>query len=102
MQGALDLEKVATRNFPGHRFDIQPKYPEWAMKIARPLSRLPVLGSSIMDEYQRTAQSTPVQFDNSAARNDLGVDFRALDATVKEGIESIVDQGFATLTLKKT
>ena len=77
MQGALDLEEVATRNFPGYRFDIQPKYPEWAMKNARPLSRLPVLGSSIMDEYQRTAQSTPVQFDNSSARNDLGVGERA-------------------------
>ena len=67
------------------------------MKILRPLSRIPLLGGHIMDEYQRVAQSTPIQFSNKAAREELGVDFRSLDVTVKEGIESIVDQGFAKL-----
>ncbi|GMH99044.1 hypothetical protein TrST_g8316 [Triparma strigata] len=96
-QGGVELGPVAARLFPGHKFDVKPQYPESVMKILRPLSRIPLLGGHIMDEYQRVAQSTPIQFSNKAAREELGVDFRSLDVTVKEGIESIVDQGFAKL-----
>ncbi|GMH63137.1 hypothetical protein TL16_g03636 [Triparma laevis f. inornata] len=97
IQGGVELGPVAARLFPGHKFDVRPLYPEPIMKILRPLSQIPLIGGNIMDEYQRVGQSTPVHFSNKAAREELGVDFRSLDTTVKEGIESIVDQGFAKL-----
>jgi nucleoside-diphosphate-sugar epimerase len=96
-RGALELGPIAERQFPGFKFEPQPRYPEGIMAVLRPLSRLPLVGGMIMNEVQREAQATPVHFSNKAARQDLGVDFRPLDVTVKEGIDSIVDLGFAKL-----
>jgi nucleoside-diphosphate-sugar epimerase len=93
--GPLGLGEIAKEAFPEYRFDVKPMYPEHVMMLARPLSRLPVVGKKIMNEYQRLAQSTPVHFDNASTKTKLGLQFRPLEVTVKEGIESIVEQGFA-------
>jgi nucleoside-diphosphate-sugar epimerase len=93
--GPLGLGEIASEKFPEYRFDIKPLYPEHIMKFARPLSMLPIVGHKIMNEYQRLAQSTPVQFDNKTTKEKLGLEFRPLDVTVKEGIESIIEKGFA-------
>ena len=92
--------QIATKVFPEYKFDIKPLYPEHLMMIARPLSCLPFVGGKIMNEYQRKAQSTPVHFDNSLTKSKLGFQFRPLEVTVKEGIESIVENGFAEFQKK--
>ena len=96
-RGVLDLKAVANKVLPEYKFDVQPNIPEPLMFFVRPLSRLPIVGRKLMTEYQRVAESTPVNFTNKKARSVLGVDFRPLDVTVKEGIESIVGLGFAKL-----
>ena len=76
------------------------QYPENIMSIARPLSRLPLFGGMIMSEVERLGQSVPIHFSNAAARDTLGVNFRPLDETVKEGIESMVSLDLVKLTSK--
>jgi nucleoside-diphosphate-sugar epimerase len=100
-QGAIGLAAIASRVLPGKKFEGVPKFPDFLMAIARPLSLLPVVGKMIMSEHERIAQSTPIHVSNKAARNDLGVDFRPLDTTIKEGVESIVEKGFAKLRSTK-
>ena len=99
--GGLMLGDIASKVLPGYEFKPKPKYPENIMVVARALSKLPIVGGYIMNEYQRVAQCTPIHFDNTAARTVLGVNFRSLDESVKEGIESIVSLGFAKLKAKK-
>jgi hypothetical protein len=48
-------------------------------------------------QVEREAASTPIHFDNSKARQELGVVFRPLEDTVRDGINSIVGLGYATL-----
>jgi nucleoside-diphosphate-sugar epimerase len=99
-EGGVALGPIAERLFPGHAFRPKPRYPEMAMRILRPLSALPVVGGMIMTEVQRKAQCTPIEFSNARATEELGVDFRSLDTTVKEGVESIVELGFAKMKRK--
>jgi len=68
------------------------------LSLISPIPPYPLLTLALL--VQRVAQCTPVHFSNKAAREDLGIDFRELDVTVKEGIESIVDLGFAKLSKK--
>ena len=51
-QGAIELGPVAERALPGYKFEPQPRYPEAIMSVLRPLSRLPIVGRSIMSEVQ--------------------------------------------------
>ena len=92
---SLLIPQIASSALPSYTFDIKPLYPPLLMSLARPLSQIPIFGSRIMNEYQRKAQSTLVHFDNETTRRELGVEFRSLETTVKEGIESIVEKGFA-------
>jgi len=41
-----------------------------------------------------------MKYDNSAARNVLGVDFRSIEVSVKDGVESMIEQGYAKPKLK--
>ena len=73
------------------------------MTVFRALSHVPVFGHiCVMTAAERAASITPIKFDNTAARTEpaaggLGIKFRPLEVTVKDGIESIVEQGFAKL-----
>ena len=101
-QGALELAKVATRIFPAYRFDSQPRYSPTLLSVTRALSQIPLVGSRFMTEVERLATITPIHWDNTVARRDLGVDFRPLDTTIKDGIESIVELGVAKLKLRSS
>ena len=47
-KGAMDMAEIARGLFPEEAISVQPMYPEWAMSIARPLSKLPFVGGMIM------------------------------------------------------
>lgn len=62
-----------------------------------PLSRLPLgLGDRVMSPFARELASREFRYDNSAARETLGVVFRPLAESIHDGVRSMVDQGFAT------
>ena len=65
-----------------------------------PLSRIPVLGDKVMSEYARELQSRTFRYDNAAARSALGVAFRPLEETIRDGVTSMVDQGFVRPTVR--
>jgi hypothetical protein len=47
-----------------------------------------------MTSHDRQALETVVTFDNRAAKEALGVAFRPLDESVRDGIQSMIDLGF--------
>jgi len=101
VNGALDMAVIARRLFPDEDLEgCKPKYPEIIMSVARPLSMLPLVGGLIMSDLERKAQSTPVEFDNKLAQDHLDMEFRPLEETIKEGIQSMVDLGFAKFKSK--
>jgi dihydroflavonol-4-reductase len=93
--GALKLAEIATRLFPENRFDPKPQVSPTLMGLLRSLSCVPLVGRMVMSEFERNAVVMPIAFDNTAAREKLGLAFRSLDETVKDGIDSFVERGFA-------
>ncbi|KAJ8611417.1 hypothetical protein CTAYLR_009003 [Chrysophaeum taylorii] len=93
---ATELANVANRVLPQFRFVAKPMYDHARMTyLYMPLSRLPFIGRFVMSEFQRLAFSTPINFDNSHAKTQLGIAFRPLEDTVREGLQSIIDAGIA-------
>lgn len=83
----LELATIASRLFPRYKFDAYPKYPPWLLKA---LFFVPSL--KLFTQH--------VQYDNSKAKRDLGIDFTPLDISVRDGILSMMDQGFVTPRLR--
>jgi len=98
--GAMDLAPMVGRLFPDEKIVVKPKYSNAVMAIMRPLSMVPVIGSYIMSEMERKAQCLPIYFDNTRAKNELGVQFKPLEETIKDGIESMIRQDFARFKSK--
>ena len=92
-----ELAKIAGRELRTMKFSAPVKVPVPVLQnVIAPLSRLPIVGKSIMSEFARELSSQRVfKYDNSAARDILGINFRSIETSVKEGVESMVEQGFA-------
>ena len=91
---STELGAVAARLFPALRVAARPKYSPAQLALAKALSRLPVVGPRVMTSHDRQALETVVTFDNRAAKEALGVAFRPLDESVRDGIQSMIDLGF--------
>lgn len=87
---STELATRAARVLPEYRFSAPPMYDPARMKyLYMPLSRLPLVGSKIMSDFDRLAFTTPIHFSNSRAKSQLGLEFRDLDATVRDGVLSV-------------
>ena len=74
--------------------DAPPKYPPAVLAVVRALSFVPVVGGYVMSEFERLGMETPIRLANAAARNELGVEFRPLEETVRDGVAAMIDGGF--------
>lgn len=93
---ATELADIANRCLPQFIFHAPPMYDPNRMKfIYIPLSRIPFFGSYIMSEFHRRAFSTPIRFDTTYSKRVLGLSYRPMDDTVRDGVLSMIDAGFA-------
>ena len=90
----VELSAIAQRCFPQYRMDAPPKYPPLALAVARALSYVPVVGALAMTEFERLGMETHVRLDSGAATRELGVVFRPLEETVRDGVAAMIDGGF--------
>ncbi len=117
-----DLGRIAQEQLPQYRLATPPKYPAWLVQLLLLLSWLPIIGQFILSPLNRNALvsaaaclfacvrvclvfcrltcPTPPQtwkdkLDTSKAKKELGITFRPLAVTVKDGVMSVIDGGYA-------
>ena len=91
--------RLAWRSQPGssQHFPLESTYLlslERTHAVVRALSFVPVVGGYAMSEFERLGMETTVRLANAAARRELGVEFRPLEETVRDGVAAMIDGGF--------
>jgi hypothetical protein len=65
------------------------------------LSMLPLIGGFILNNLERSALTWREKLSNKKAKTMLKIRFRPLNQTVKDGVQSVIDQGFAKPKLRR-
>jgi nucleoside-diphosphate-sugar epimerase len=98
-----ELARIASDIFPDYVFDAPSKiHPLIVNNLLVPLSHLPFVGDSIMTEFQRQISNIrrAYKYNNNHAKEKLGMEFRDIRVSVKDGVESMINGGFAKPILK--
>ncbi len=79
-----------------HRFVLKtpPQYPTWLIFILVILSYIPILGSFILSPLERSALTWSEKITNKKAKTVLGMKFRPIKTTIKDGVLSMIEQGY--------
>lgn len=99
VRSTLDLGPVAASACPQWRTGASPKYSPVFLAAARGFYALPVAGPALLGlagigDFKLRVTEDRVPFTNAKAKAALGLEFRPLDATVRDGLESIVAGGW--------
>ena len=62
--------------------------PKWLVMIVGPF-----INKSFTRNYVRRNVNVPVNLDNSKIKNELGIKFRAMDKTLHDGFQELIDKG---------
>jgi len=97
------LFDVASRAVPEIRLPPLRRKPRLLHELLVPVSRFVhgVFPASLaanlapLSPYHLALFTTPIDFDNSRAKTELGVTFRPLQDTVRDGVRAILEKGFA-------
>lgn len=71
-----------------------PLYSNWLVLLLVLLSYIPFLGSFVLSPLERSALTWKEKISNKKAKSVLGMRFRPIEETIKEGVESIIAQKF--------
>ena len=92
---ASDLGKIAQIELPQYELKTPALYSPLFAWLLVLLSMLPFIGRFILNELERSALTWREKINNRKAKSILGIRFRPLNETVKDGVESIIQGGYA-------
>lgn len=92
---ATRVGTIAQKELPQYKLSTPPVYPWWVLKLLLFLSYLPIIGAWIMPPMWVSALTWKDRIDNSKAKKELGLKFRPLSETVRDGVMSVIDGGYA-------
>ena len=101
VRNTLDLGAYARAACPQWRTDATPMYSPNFLAAARALYNVPYVGPAAcglagVTDFKLRACEDRIPFANGRAKETLGVAFRPLTDTVRDGLASIVDGGWVT------
>ena len=99
VRNTLDLGPVARDACPQWRTDAVPAYSPSFVAVARGVMAVPAVGPALcalagVTDFKLRAFEDRIPFANGRAKATLGVTFRPLAETVRDGLTSIVDGGW--------
>jgi hypothetical protein len=72
-----------------------PRFSPWLVFLLVLLSYIPFVGRFVLSPLERSALTWKERISNKKAKTDLNMRFRPIEQTVREGVESVIQQGFA-------
>eukprot|EP00931_Biecheleriopsis_adriatica_P091226 TRINITY_DN65123_c0_g1_i1.p1 TRINITY_DN65123_c0_g1~~TRINITY_DN65123_c0_g1_i1.p1 ORF type:complete len:358 (-),score=38.70 TRINITY_DN65123_c0_g1_i1:193-1266(-) len=89
-----DLQAYSAKACPEFATTGVPKFSPMTLSVLSVLSKIPLVGSFFMSEFQRLVFQCKIEFSNASAKDVLGLTFRPLEETVRDSARSMVDGGF--------
>jgi nucleoside-diphosphate-sugar epimerase len=84
---------IAQQQLPQYVLRTPPRYPAWLVWILLILSY--IFGSLVLSPLERSALTWREQVSNKKAKQVLGIRFRPIEETIKDGVASVIDGGYA-------
>ena len=92
---ATRIGAMAQAQLPQYKLQTPPKYASWLVVLLVLLSYLPLVGRFVLTPLERSSLTWRERVSNAKAKKVLGMRFRPIEETVRDGVLSVIDQGFA-------
>ena len=96
---ASDIGGIAQRKLPQYLLRTPPRYPPWLVWLLVLLSHL--LGSLVLSPMERSALTWREQLSNKKAKAVLGMRFRPVEETIRDGVLSVIEGGYAKPKMRR-
>ncbi len=90
---ASEIGAIAQAQLPQYVLRTPPRYPPWLVWLLVLLSY--VFGSLVLSPMERSGLTWHEELSNKKAKAVLGLRFRPVEETIRDGVQSVIDGGYA-------